>query len=255
MPRIIRSSGVNIKKAKPIVAPLKPKKPEPQAAPPAPAPEPAPAAQSAPENKPPDMTQIYASAETVVQEIIAKARNDADNILVDARQETIKVLQDAVREGWDQGVSDAFTQMTAVKDAAMREMEDVITRLRDERAQIIREIERDVVGLVFDIVEKVLAVEMNRSDAWIEAMVKEALSQMEGDDSVVIKVAVPIRQKVAEIAENMLSAAGKPPSRISVAAEAGITPGGCVIETPKGIIDTSVENKLDKLHSALQEHA
>lgn len=254
MPRIIRSSGVNIEKARPIVAPLKPKKPEP-AAPAAAAPEPVPEAQPVQESKSPDMTQIYASAETVVQEIIAKARSDADNILVDARQETIKVLQDAVREGWDQGVSDALAEMTAVKDAALREVEDAVAQLRDERAQIIREVERDVVGLVFDIVEKVLAVEMNRSDAWIEAMVKEALNQMEGDDSVVIKVAAPIRRKVAEIAENMLSAAGKPPSRISVAAEAGLTPGGCVIETPKGIIDTSVENKLDKLHSVLKEHA
>lgn len=253
MPKIIRSSGVNIERARPIVAPMKPRQEAPEPAPVSR--EAAPEAPPVQEVKPPDMSQIYASAETIVQEIIGKARSDADNMLVDARQETIKVLQDAVREGWDQGVNDALTEMHAVKDAALREMEAAIASLERERAQIIREIERDVVGLVFDIVEKVLAVEMNRSDAWIEAMVNEALSHMEGDDSVVIKVAAPIRQKVAEIAENMLSAAGKPPSRILVSSEAGLARGGCVIETPKGIIDTSVENKLDKLQSALKDNA
>lgn len=244
MPKIIRSSGVNLERARPVAAPLREVAEEPAAP-----------AEPVIEVMQPDMGQIYASAKTIVDDIITKARNDADNMLVDARQETIKVLQDAVREGWDQGVSDALKEMRAMQEAAALEIDSAIESLINERKQLIRDLEHDIVELVFDIVEKVLTVEMDRSDAWIEAMVKTALAEMEGDDSVVMKVAAPVRQKVMEIAENLIAAAGKKPSRFSAATDAGIKPGGCIIETPKGVIDTSVENKFGKLKTAMRENA
>jgi flagellar assembly protein FliH len=249
LPKIIRSSGVNIERARPIVVPLREAVEEP-------APEPMEARKEpAVEVKQPDMEQIYASAKTIVENIISKARNDADNMLVDARQETIKVLQDAVREGWDQGVSEALKEMHAIQEAAALEIDTAIESLIQERKQLIKDLEHDVVELVFDVVEKVLTVEMDRSDAWIEAMVRTALAEMDGDDSIVMKVAAPVRQKVIEIARNMLSATGKQPSRLSVAGDSGLTSGACIIETPKGVIDTSVENKLGKLKTAMRENA
>jgi flagellar assembly protein FliH len=244
LPKIIRSSGVNIENADPVAAPLVGQQDEAEIA--------------LPQDQParePQMDQIYASAELFVEEIISKARNDADNMLVDARRETIQVLQEAVRDGWDQGMSQALKEMQAMQSAAAQEVDTAIESLMIERKQMIKDLERNILALVFDMVDKVLSVEMDRSTQWIEAMVKTALQQMEGDDTVVLKVSAQARQKVADIAVGLLAAAGKQPSHLTIAASSALKPGGCIIETARGTIDNSVEGKLDKLKTTLRENA
>jgi flagellar assembly protein FliH len=252
LPKIIRSSGVNIDRARPLVMPFKEPEVEEEifvAVEEEVVPE-----EEKPVEAQPQMDQIYASAELIVEEIITKARNDADNMLVDARQETIKVLQDAMREGWDQGVNEALKEMHAMQDAAIQEVDAAIESLIAQRRQMIRDVEHDVVELVFDIVDKVLTVEMDRSTDWIAALVRTALAEMEGDDNVIMKVSAGARQRVVETAANMLAAAGKQPSRLTIVAGTSVKPGACVIETGKGSINTSVENKFDKLKTELREN-
>lgn len=245
MPRIIRSSVVNIDRAGPIVVPMREEPPEEARQ----APPPQPAADQA------RMDQIYSSAEMIVEEIISKARSDADNMLVDAREETMKVLQEAVREGREQGIADALREMHELQDRLMKETEAAIEELRAERVEMIRQAERDVIDLVLDIAEKVLSVEMNRSSEWIEALVKTALQQMEGDEGAVMRVSSKVRKKVAEAAERMLAESGKQSSQLIVSADTAMGPGGCVIETGRGVIDAGIEHKLDKIKSVLHENA
>lgn len=254
MPRIIRSTGVNVERARPIVAPIK-------AQAPAPAPEQAQAQadmdallQAAAAEKQREMEKIHASAEIIVEEILNKARNDADNMLVDARKETVKVLQEAVREGREQGLDEALREMRVLQAAASKEIDEAVESLLEERRQIMRELERDIVGLVFDIAGKVLGVELDRGTEWISAIVKTALQQMEGDEGAVMKVSAGARNRVAEIAEKMLAAAGKAGS-LTIVADSSLPPGGCVIDTGKGMIDTGVESKFDRLKTVLRENA
>jgi flagellar assembly protein FliH len=242
LPRIIRSSGVNIERARPLVMPLKAKK-EVEAL-----------IEVSAGNREAEMERIKVSAELIVEEIISKARNDADNMLVDARQETINVLQDAVREGWEQGMHDALKQATALQEAAMLEIDTATESLIDERRCMFRNLERDVLELVFDIVDKVLAVEMDRSSEWITSMVKSAMQQMEGDDMVVLKVAEGARERVAAIADKLIEVSGKRPGRLSIVVDAKLGPGGCIIETDKGSINNSIEGKVGKLKTILREN-
>lgn len=241
MPRIIRSTGVNIERAHPIVMPMKGQRAVDALF------------ESAVENREADMEKIRISADLIVEEIISKARNDADNMLVDARQQTINVLQDAVREGWEQGMHEALKQMKALQDAANLEIDTAMESMMDERRIMIKDLERDVLELVFDIVDKVLAVEMDRGTQWIESMVKDALQQMEGEDTVIIKVAEGAREKVSALSGRLLEAAGKKPGRCTVVSDSKLPPGGCIIETDKGSINNSVEHKTNKLKSILRE--
>lgn len=246
MPKIIRSAGVNIEQARPLVAPLKVKVQE-QADMDA-------LLQAAEAEKRRATEKIHASAEIIVEEIINKARNDADNMLVNAREETVKVLQEAVREGREQGMGQALKEMRELQAVASKRVEEAVKALLDERAGIARALEDDIIGLVFDIVEKILAVEMDRNTQWIAAMVKTALAQMEGDGSAVMRVAAEARQKVAEVAENLFAAAGKS-GNLTIVADSALPPGGCVIDTGRGIVDTGIEGKFGRLKTMLRENA
>lgn len=244
MPKIIRSAGVNIERAHPIVAPMKVQPKTDVLVPAAPETE-----------KKEDIQKIQASAEFIVEEILARARNDADNMLVNARAETMRVLQDAVHEGREQGMMEVHRQWAALKSAMEEELAKAAEAVNAERRQIIRDLERDVLELAFDIAEKVLAVEMNRSEAWVAAMIKETLRQMENDNAVVLRVSADARTRVTETAERMLAAAGKPLSGLNVITDSALPPGGCIIETERGIVQNGVEEKFAKLKSVLINNA
>jgi flagellar assembly protein FliH len=247
LPKIIRATGVNMDRAHPLIAPLRGKNnAEMQAL--------LQAQESGDAEKRREMEKIHASAEIIVEEIINKARNDADNMLVNAREETIKVLQEAVREGREQGMNETLREMRALEAKASQEIDEAVQTLLDERTNMARELERDVIELVFDIVEKILDVEMKRNSEWIAAMVKTALQQMEGGDGVVMKVSAEARQKVSDIAERMLAQAGKSGS-LTILADSSFPPGGCIVDTGRGMIDAGVESKLDRLKTVLRENA
>jgi flagellar assembly protein FliH len=268
LPRIIRSTGVNLERARPLV--VQPKgqaKAQTQAQVQAQAQAQAQAQsqarakadldallRAAEADKLREMEKIHASAEIIVEEILSKARNDADNMLVDAREETVKVLHEAVREGREQGMGEALKEMRALEGAMKRELEDAVNSLLEERRTVLEGLEPEILELVFDIVGKVLDVQMDRSDEWICSMVKTALRQMEGDDSAVMRVSAGARKRVSEVAARMLEAAGKAGS-LTVVADASLPPGGCVIDTGRGIIDTGVEGKLERLKTVLKENA
>lgn len=247
MPKIIRATGVNMDRAHPLITPLRGKNAaEMQAL--------MQAQEAGDAEKRREMEKIHASAEIIVEEIINKARNDADNMLVNAREETIKVLQEAVREGREQGMNETLREMRALQAKASNEIDEAVQTILDERADMTRALERDVIELVFDIVEKILDVEMKRNAEWITAMVKTALGQMEGGDGVVMKVAAEARQKVSDIAERMLAQAGKSGS-LTVLTDSSLPPGGCIVDTGRGMIDAGVESKLDRLKTVLRENA
>ncbi len=246
MPKIIRSTGVNIERAHPLVVPMKGRMEEglivscplPEA-----------------EQAKPDAVVAQASAEAVVEEILSRARNDADEMLMNARAETMRVLQEAVREGHEQGFAEVQRQWASLKAAMGDEMDKAVESLQNERRQILKDLEQDVLNLVFDIAEKVLVMEMDRSEEWVAAMVKEALRQMENDDTAVIRVAADARTRVTESCERLLAAAGKPISKLAVVADNTMPPGGCVIETERGYVNNGVEEKFDKLKSVLKQNA
>jgi flagellar assembly protein FliH len=242
LPRIIRSTVVNLERARPLAAPLKGRSDMDALT------------RAAETDKRREMEKIHASAEIIVEEILVKARNDADNMLVDAREETINVLQEAVRDGREQGMAEALREIRALEEAAAKQMDAAVKSLAEERRQMLKDLECDILELVFDIVQKVMDAEMPRSTGWIAEMVKVAMQQMEGDDSVVMKVAAGARQRMAEVSKKMMAAAGKA-GRLTIVADSKLPPGGCVIDTGKGVIDTGLESKLDKLKTVLRENA
>lgn len=258
MPKIIRSTGVNIDNARPIVMPIKPKQQAEaadtakQAEAQAQAKE---QARAAVERDRQEREKIQASAGIIVDEILSRARNDADNMLVDARAETMKILQEAVQEGREQGLNEALKEMHDLRDDVEARVDSAIKSLREERHRLIMDLEHDMLELVFDIAEKVLVVEMNRSDEWVASLVKAALLQMDGEDSVLLKVSESARQRVAEAVGRMLEACGKQQSGLTVLSVSTLPPGGCVIETAKGVINNGVEDKFDKLKTVLRENA
>ena len=204
----------------------------------------------------------YANAERVVEEMITKARADASYIVDNAHEETRQVLQDALREGYEQGYqqgleqgrADGKRELQQMQQAAADEIDSVMRSLREERLSMLRESEQEIVALVFDIVDKVLAVEMDRSEQWVISQVKQAVKQLEGEGGGRLRVNPANLERARAAAEPLLDAEGKV-GKLAVAADSALPPGGFVLDTDRGIIDSGVETKMSKLKAAFSGNA
>ena len=194
--------------------------------------------------------------------MITKARADASFIVGNAHEETRQVLQDALRDGYEQGYqqgleqgrADGMRELQQMQQAAAEKIDSVMSSLREERQSMLRESEQEIVALVFDIVDKVLAVEMDRSEQWIISQVKQAVKQLEGEGSGRLRVHPDNLERARAAAEPLLEAEGKA-GKLAVAADSALHPGGFVLDTDRGTIDSGVETKLSKLKAAFSGNA
>lgn len=270
MPKIIRSSTVNLDSAQPIVVRAVLLEEEEQLR----AEELARLARTRlegeasfePEAVPrdPEVAAVYASAGQIVDEMLAAARADAGTIVENAREETRKVLQGALKEGLEQGFAEGYAkghekgyadglkELEDRKRDAANEIEGILDSLRIERTNIIRNMEKDVVSLVFDIVDKVLDMELDRGDDWIVSRVRLALKQLENDASAVVRVSRENLERVMAVAEPAAAEAGKG-DQLKIVADDKLLRGDFVIDTPNGSIDAGIQTKRNRAADLLLE--
>lgn len=243
MPKIIRCNGINIDNARPIIVQRQPRGDDGASF----------TDEAAPVEVAPRESQRI-SADQQAEALLEQARAQARAILEEARVQAATEREAARHEGFDQGVAQGLQEIAVIKGDALRQIQQTMADLQADRSRMIDELESGVVDLVFDVVDKVLSVEMKRSTEWILALVRNTLSQMDSNESAVLKVGTQHYEKIAAIAAQLIAASGRD-KRLQVVQEAAYPPGACVIESDKGITDAGVETKLDKLHRAFAGNA
>lgn len=243
MPKIIRCDGINIDNARPIIVQRQFRGDDGASCNEEPA-----AVECAPREVP------RASADQQAQALLEQARAQARAVLEEARQQAAAEREAARHEGFDQGVAQGLQEIAVIKSDALRQIQQTMESLQADRSRMIDELEAGVVELVFDVVDKVLSVEMKRSTEWILALVRNSLSQIDSNESAVLRVGAQHYEKIAAIAAQLIAAGGRD-KRLQVVQEAAYPPGACVIESEKGITDAGVETKLDKLRRAFAGNA
>jgi flagellar assembly protein FliH len=246
LPKIIRSNGVNIDDARPIIMQTIQRHGDGVASTRG-----SEAAQVLPSQ---EKENARAIAQSEADTLLAYAREQADALLQNAQTEARNVYNNALRDGFDQGVAQGLTEIGVIKQTALDDIEEAVKEMKAERTRMIGEIEQDVVELVFDIVDKVLSVEMKRSTEWILALIRNSLSQLDSNDTAIMKVASVNYEKISAIAAQLIAAGGRD-QKITVVQESAYPPGACILESSKGITDAGVETKIDKLRRAFKGNA
>ena len=92
---------------------------------------------------------------------------------------------------------------------------------------------------------------MKRSTEWIVALVKNSLTQLDNNETGIMKVASVNYEKISAIAAQLIAAGGRE-QRLTVVQEPAYPAGACILESNKGVIDAGVETKIDKLRRAFK---
>ncbi len=133
-------------------------------------------------------------------------------------------------------------------DQARRAMESAVVEFAQFQEQFFQEVEMQLVDLAVEIARKVLSQEIEAGRFKIDPVVQQGLSSLRACKNVVVHL------HPEDLSSCQLAKESDESSRcgISFVADAGVRRAECLLETPQGVVDSTVQAQLAEICQALK---
>ena len=200
-------------------------------------------------------------AQEQAKSIVDGANLQADAILVTARleaeamrkrakeeieQERTLALMDAKKSGYDEGYNEG--------EAAAKGLVDEAKRLKAEteaqREAAIKRLEPELVELIIRIVRKLVSDTMKLKPQVVMHLIRQGLAQSNFTGDITLRVSKEDYDNVVSNKDELLKLMERGADLI-VTKDFSLNQGDCVIETPFGVIDSSLEMQFEEIRESL----
>lgn len=182
------------------------------------------------------------SKEEIIAEYMAEAKKKADaeyaEIVNRAREEGVMAAQAEA----ENIIKKAQEDYQSVLDEIVRLKEEAILEYKNEMSSL----EKDVLDLAFSITEKIINYEVNRSDEYVLGIVKDALDKVLNKKDVILKLSTADYYTILSN-KKYLVANVKGFGEIEIVQDESMEPGSCIVDTPLGVIDGSLQIRMDNI--------
>lgn len=180
--------------------------------------------------------------------ILESAREQARRIVADAEAAVAEVIESARQEGYREG----YEAGIAAADAEMREQVRAIAAIAEnvtvDKTQLIKECEAEIVSLIIDVARKVLDREIQLDRSIVIKLVEKALARVNGQ--VILRVRV--NPDNYDLVMRHWGDAMDGETSIGIVADRRVKPGGCVVDTEGGAVDTQIDTQLNEIRRAFE---
>ncbi|MDD2585259.1 MAG: FliH/SctL family protein [Syntrophomonadaceae bacterium] len=208
---------------------------------------------------------ILSETEQMVMELLQKARDEARNIINTAHEEadTIKtqvyeeagqIRKDAEIKGYNEGLEQAEQEMAELKQRSREESKQIIEEARTIKIDMFKTSEQDMVCLAMAIARKVVAEELSINPDVILNVLKEAVTHIDQPGNLTLYVNPAEIDKILQLIKlEKFSDIGNKDALVEVLADSRISPGGCIVESEVGSVDSRIETRIEGIDKAIQE--
>ncbi len=170
------------------------------------------------------------------EEILARAREQAGAILSDAESAAERMRQEGRAEGLEEGRAEVAERLFEAVTASVEQFASMEQALVD---MVVKSV-RAIVG------------EFDREELAVKS-VGHALRLVRDEKRVLLRVAPEDAESVtARLDEILLRYPGM--GRVDVRADGGLGRGGCIMETPAGVIDATLDRQLKIIEETFKRH-
>lgn len=133
-------------------------------------------------------------------------------------------------------------------DKAMEALEAAAKKLQFVYERMIVEHRQAIAKLSIEIARKILSQKVKEGDYQIESIVQEALNNAPARQNIVVRLNPQDLTKCQEMqkGDSMLAS-------VNFVADPGIGPAECVVETPKGKVESLIDGHLEQVAKALSK--
>lgn len=199
--------------------------------------------------------------EEKAQKIIKKAERDAESIRKKATSEAAAILEDAKKQAQaeadairEQAQADGYRIGTEKADAEGKAIKAkanaVLAEANRERAEAEASLEPDMVALIQQIVTKLLGDTVKINPNVIVSLIRQGISGSTLAGNVYIHVSPYDFEQVMDNKEALLAMADSS-VKLEIVRDPSLNAMDCVIETPMGNIDCSLNQQFDTLRDNL----
>ncbi len=204
------------------------------------------------EPEPAEITMMRIQASEEAKTLVGEALDKAQSIEQEARE---KGYQSGYDRGYQDGKAKAeaeVTQQASETSTQYRlEIEGFINHIERERQHNWSCVEPDVIALVFELAKQVIKQEVTASKTVCISIIQNALRRVADSSSLRIRVHADDLEMVRANRANLLALIDGIP-HIEIVDDKRVSPGGCVIDTDAGSIDSRIETQMQEVDEALQ---
>jgi flagellar assembly protein FliH len=196
---------------------------------------------------------------TQINAILEDAGRQAESIIKEAESQAKalqqQIFENARKDGYDRGYKDGYKDgLQAGRsqyDDMIAQAQHMIDAAQKEKNKAMCEAEGELVELAISIAKEVLEHEISTDRDTIVYLVKKALKRCYYNDGITIRVRDEDYGTLIEHLNEFTSAKGEN-MNITVLKDTSIDEGACLIDTPTGTIDASIDTQMDIIAAKLR---
>lgn len=213
------------------------------------------AAEPALERAPSELAESFeADALGDARRIRSAARREAAALVSRAREEAARHTRAGFDEGVKRGESEAREEWRKQSAPALITLTESARRLSEFRETYRRYLDSQIPPLVVLLTKKMIRRELLLEESTIVGMVRAALARVVGGTEVTLRVS-PSDYEVLNARKADLMVGLEEIRGIRFEADPSVTPGGCLVETPSGLVDARLETQLEEAALILESKA
>lgn len=171
--------------------------------------------------------------------------------------ERLKAMQEeAYRQGYDlgrdEGRESAYQEKNAELAKALSEVDRVVHTLEILKTELVRQNEASIVTLIYEIASKIAMTEIQANPDLVLPVIQQAAAGAQEEEQILIRLA----QSDIDFVEGAKARLGQEfefIKRAKLEASVDTRPGGCVIITNFGQVDATIEKRLEKVWTSVQQ--
>ncbi len=197
------------------------------------------------------LNQALVNVQQQIEQEKQQAQQDIEQAKTNWEAEKEALIESAQNDGYQAGYEAGEAQAMSDFSSRIEKANEIIHQAEQEREIIIDKAHTDIVELSMFVAKKVVFDSVMSKDALLP-IVKEAIKAYH--DQTIIRIRVSIHDfDLIHSQTDELSRVLTRGVMLSVLPDDKLPTGGCVIETPSGQLDVSVDRQLEKIHEALTE--
>lgn len=194
-----------------------------------------------------------------VNSILEEAGRQAESIIKEAESQAKalqqQIFESARKDGYDRGYKDGYKDgLQAGRsqyDDMIAQAQHMIDAAQKEKDKAMCEAEGELVELAISIAKEVLEHEISTDRDTIVYLAKKALKRCYYNDGITIRVRDEDYGALIKHLNEFTSAKGEN-MNITVLKDTSIDEGACLIDTPTGTIDASIDTQMDIIAAKLR---
>ena len=196
-----------------------------------------------------DYDNLIKDAHQMYANIIEDANNEAKRIIEESYEKIEKLKKQETKDAYEYGFNKGYEEARIETKAIIEEAKNIRDSLESRKNYLLKEAEDEVVQIILNISRKVIGDELQQNRDIIISQIKLALEKCTYKNKVTIKVSSEDYPSVL-VNKGVIESLVEGISEIEIIEDKFLSKGDCIVDTPAGEVNSSIELQLKQLEDA-----